>query len=195
MKKCLFLLLLTFINFVESKDLPKSSKIRYSTIVIVDNKKNVYEDSILNCAEALKLIKSREGFVNHKYECPAGKTTIGWGHQLLPTDTFLWNTDTISVAQGDSILKSDFIFRMNYVRNYLGHDYSLNKTIALTGYCFTNGTTAFLLNIYPLVKDDRLSERIYLSYCYYHDKTGNLVKSRLLRKTRVWEWNLFTKED
>jgi len=182
-------------NFAESKDLPRSRKIRYYPIMIVDNKKNWYKDSISNCAEALKLIKSREGFVNYKYKCPAGKMTIGWGHQLLPTDTFLWNTDTITMKQGDSILNEDFILRMNYVRKHLGNDYPLNKTIALTGYCFTNGTTAFLLNICPLVKNNRLTERIYLSYCYYHDKTGKLIKSNLLYKTRVWEWNLFSNKD
>ncbi len=52
----------------------------------------------------LELLKKAEGFRDRTYLDVAGFRTIGFGHRLLPSETFI---SGINLAQGESILVSD----------------------------------------------------------------------------------------
>lgn len=196
MKKLLLLLLVFFSSNYQKSNISSNvtaKRIKHFTSTKVQSNKICRKDSIAYCMEAIKLIKSREGFINHKYKCPAGKMTICYGHQLLPKDSILKKYDTYTIEQGDSILNEDFISRMLKVRKLLGDSVPVNKVIALTGYCFTNGEYAFQTKIYPLIKKGILTKSIYLSYHHYRSYlTGKTVHSELLLKTRKWEWDLYS---
>jgi lysozyme len=55
-------------------------------------------------AAGLTLIKKSEGFRSSKYTDTAGLATIGFGHRLLPGETF---TDGIDETQAEAILADD----------------------------------------------------------------------------------------
>jgi len=52
----------------------------------------------------LELLKKSEGFRNRSYQDVAGFRTIGFGHRLLPGESF---PEGISLAQGKEILSHD----------------------------------------------------------------------------------------
>jgi len=56
--------------------------------------------------EGIALIKKWEGFVPHKYICAAGYPTIGYGHVILPHETF---PDRISMAEAEALLAKDLL--------------------------------------------------------------------------------------
>ena len=53
--------------------------------------------------EGINLIKQYEGFSAKKYLCPAGYSTIGYGHRVMPYETYT----TITEKQAERFLYQD----------------------------------------------------------------------------------------
>lgn len=63
-------------------------------------------DPISYSDDAINTIKRFEGFVPNVYECPAGKPTIGYGHQITLDDHYT-NFTELSEADAEKLLKDD----------------------------------------------------------------------------------------
>lgn len=49
-------------------------------------------------------LKVQEGWVPHRYICPAGYPTIGWGHRVPPP-----NVERITKKEGEALLRQDIL--------------------------------------------------------------------------------------
>jgi lysozyme len=76
------------------------------------------------------------------YLCPAGKRTIGWGHVIVPTDTF---TTPIGEQMAEHILQLDL---MRFERCVLScqTDLTQDQFDAMVCVAFNIGTEAFLMS-------------------------------------------------
>jgi|GEM_PF-1640852 len=84
----------------------------------------------------LELIKSFEGFRATSYTCPGGKATIGWGHAILPGESF---QEPISQAQGLSILARDLAQAEAAVERLVTVPLTDNQFAALVSFTFNLG--------------------------------------------------------
>lgn len=96
---------------------------------------------------ALALLKEFEqgpdgGFAEEPYRCPAGHSTIGWGHIIRTFDKFQL---PISLAEAENLLRKDL---QNYAitPGLLGADVPLTQSMidALACFMFNVGMGAFL---------------------------------------------------
>jgi lysozyme len=63
--------------------------------------------------EGLDLIKKYEGFSPKKYLCPAGKSTIGYGHVIRPNENYIF----ITKQQAESLLRQDVEIAENTIND------------------------------------------------------------------------------
>jgi len=93
------------------------------------------------------LIKKHEGFSNTPYKCPAGKRTIGWGHNFddnpLPKDIqgYLFANGMILPEHAERLLDQDICTStLCCKRMYLQFDnFSDNRKAALVDFIFNVG--------------------------------------------------------
>jgi GH24 family phage-related lysozyme (muramidase) len=110
-------------------------------------------DSILY-EYALAFNKSCEDYIPCRYLCPAGVTTIGYGHVIIPGDTMTW----LTIDQADSLLRMDIDIRLSIVQD-MYPDLDYNKQLALANFLFSYGPKGL-----ESVKDDINN---VLDYKYY----------------------------
>lgn len=87
----------------------------------------------------LDLIKKHEGWRPNVYPDAAGHPTIGWGHKLLPGETF----KTITEAQGEALLRQDMARIEKEIRPAITRDLSDNQRAAVVSFAFNVGANAF----------------------------------------------------
>jgi lysozyme len=87
-------------------------------------------------AAGLGLLKRSEGFRSHTYLDAAGIATIGYGHQLLPHESF---PNGISGAQGEEILSSDLRGAEQAVQRLVRVALSQGQFDALVDFTFNVG--------------------------------------------------------
>ncbi len=93
------------------------------------------------------LIKKHEGYSSTVYKCPAGKNTIGWGHNIdanpLPKDIEgrLFANGVILPEDAERLLDQDILTAtLSCKRLYLPFDkFSENRQAALTDFLFNAG--------------------------------------------------------
>ena len=98
---------------------------------------------------AADLIKKHEGYANAPYKCPAGKTTIGWGHNVeahpLPKDIegYLFANGFILPEHAERLLQADIAMAtQDCQRAYFGFDqFSEARRAALIDFMFNVGLT------------------------------------------------------
>jgi lysozyme len=94
-----------------------------------------------------KLIKRHEGCSLIPYRCPAGKRTIGWGHNFdanpLPPamGAYLRRNGSITVEMAEQLLEDDIATAITGVKSLLPDfdSYSENRQNALVSMCFQMG--------------------------------------------------------
>lgn len=91
--------------------------------------------------EALKIMHEFEkgpdnDFAATPYICPAGKPTIGWGHVVLPGESF---TKPITREEADEILLKDLEWAKNAVHDLVDCDLTPNEFEALVCFIFNIG--------------------------------------------------------
>lgn len=134
----------------------------------------------------IALIKKFEGFKPVTYLCPAGYQTIGYGHRLLPGETF----STITEMQATAILYKDVAIAEKAIANLVKVEITQGQHDALVDFIFNLGVTAFAKS--TLLK--RLNEGNYQAAA---DNFQRWVYSRnemlpgLIRR-RAAEWSMFT---
>jgi GH24 family phage-related lysozyme (muramidase) len=165
----------------------KANKISYEQQVSVSKSgNNKAADSILqyqyNKQLCITNIMLSEDFSSTVYKCPAGFNTIGFGHQVKPTDKI---PNKIDFKTGYIILESDFNGCIAYARE-LGYEKDTPKQLAVAHaiYCLGIGTVG---NISDFKND-------IMKYVYYHKPNGAMVQSEQIKSARIFEKNMFEKE-
>jgi lysozyme len=88
----------------------------------------------------LDLIKQHESFSAIPYLCPAKKLTIGFGHVVLPNESFT----TITETQALEILRKDVSIAENCINKTVKVPLSQDQFDALVSFVFNVGCNAFL---------------------------------------------------
>ena len=84
----------------------------------------------------LELIKKSEGFRSQTYQDVAGFSTIGYGHRLLPHESF---PDAISEAQALDLLAADVHLAEQAVQRLVRVPLTQGQFDALVDFCFNLG--------------------------------------------------------
>ena len=98
----------------------------------------------------LALIKKFEGFMSHRYLCPAGKLTIGYGHVLQSGEEI---DEPLSEQDASDLLRNDVDTRYSpAVSGMLAGSVTQNQFDALCSFAYNLGahalqTSTLLLNL------------------------------------------------
>ena len=141
--------------------------------------------------DAIEFIKKTEGFAGGAvYADVCGINTIGYGHVVLPTDTF---TGPISKQTADLLVRQDFDKALRAVEtetNLTGY-----KKIAMGHFIFTRGVGNFSKsNLKRLVLNNEDITEEMKKWCFYRSVKGVLVRSEHAYNIRLWELDLYTRE-
>lgn len=88
----------------------------------------------------LDLLKSFEAFRAERYFCQAGKPTIGYGHVILPGDTF---AEPMTEAFAEALLLKDVAKYESAVCRAVRVDVTENQISAMTSLAFNIGVSDF----------------------------------------------------
>lgn len=136
-------------------------------------------DSLYNVC--ITYLKENEGFVDTPYFCPAGVRSIGYGHVILPGESF----GKISKGKADAILRNDFDKSIIYVLN--NSNLSGRRLLAMAMFTFALGGSRFnQMYTKRVVKEGKEIDDEIIKWVYYNGKP-----SKVLKRRRIYELNLF----
>jgi GH24 family phage-related lysozyme (muramidase) len=141
--------------------------------------------------ETIKFIKRTEGFAGGAiYADVCGINTIGYGHVVLPTDTF---TGPISRQIADRLVRQDFDKAIRAVENethLTGY-----KKIAMAHFVFTRGIGNFTKSELKkkILSNQDIREEL-TRWSFYRSVKGELIKSEHAYNIRLWEFEMYTRE-
>lgn len=110
----------------------------------------------------IKLIKSLEGFRAEPYVCAGGYLTIGYGHRLLPSDSY----KKISREKAEQILENDLCRVERAVLKYINVEVNDDQFAALVSFTFNVGVAALQRSV--------LRQKI--NYGHYDDGAKEFLK-------------------
>jgi lysozyme len=112
--------------------------------------------------QGIELIKSLEGFRSEPYVCAGGYLTIGYGHKLLPSDSY----KIISPEKAQQILENDLRRIERLVLKYINVGINDDQFAALVSFTFNVGAAAL----------QRSTLRQKINYGYYEDGAKEFLK-------------------
>lgn len=137
----------------------------------------------------LDLIKTFEGFSPVPYEDEAGILTVGYGHKILPGESF----NRITARQAQLILQSDIAKAEESVQELVKVPLTNNQFSALVSFVFNVGSGAFSKStmLSKLNDGNYLSAAEEFARWNKTHKGGELVVSNILTKRRAIEKDHF----
>jgi GH24 family phage-related lysozyme (muramidase) len=84
-------------------------------------------------------IKKHEAFRAEPYRDQAGHMTIGWGHKILPNETYT----RITTEQGERLLQIDLAMAEEVINRKVAVPISQNQYDALVSFAYNVGAQAF----------------------------------------------------
>lgn len=91
----------------------------------------------------LEKIKKHEALRLKPYKDIAGKSTIGWGHLILSSETYLLDPDGISKEKATELLRLDLARTERAINNLVLVALNGNQYDSLVSFVFNIGITAF----------------------------------------------------
>jgi len=88
--------------------------------------------------KGIELIKMFEGFKPEPYVCSGGYLTIGYGHKLLPSDSY----KQITIEKAEIILQNDLRRTERSVLKYIDAQINEDQFSALVSFTFNLGPAA-----------------------------------------------------
>lgn len=157
-----------------------------------------YESAVdSSWAYCLWYLKAREGFMKEMYSCPAGKKTIGYGHNVSAHRDVDENA-IISYNQASRILKDDFIAQYNVIKAEFP-DMAPYKVRAVTCLAMNTGLAKIkyvkgkpkkgLSNFWKKLKNGETPN--FDTYCKYRTPQGEVKRSEHLVRARRFEKLMF----
>lgn len=135
------------------------------------------------------IIKEHEGWSAKRYLDTAGYATIGWGHKILPGETFT----LISKEQGEALLTADIERTRRGILPHITRPMNKNQEAAAISLAFNIGVTAFKNS--TLLKKwnagDKAGAAAEFLRWNKERKDGQLVVNRGLAARREKEKTLF----
>lgn len=142
----------------------------------------------------IELIKSFEAFKPEKYECPAGKMTIGYGHVIKKGENFT----KLTKAAAEDLLQSDMEYFEEKVRQLITVPLNSNQFSALVSFAFNAGEgnleSSTLRRILNGGDYEGVGEQL-MRWTKARNKKGVLVELEGLKKRRKAEKILFESKD
>ncbi|MFK7967919.1 MAG: lysozyme [Rickettsiaceae bacterium] len=112
--------------------------------------------------QGIELIKSFEGLRTEPYVCAGGYLTIGYGHRLLPSDSY----KKISPEKAVQILANDLCKVERSVLKYINAEINDDQFAALVSFTFNVGAAALQRSV--------LRQKI--NYGHYDDGAKEFLK-------------------
>ena len=112
--------------------------------------------------QGIELIKSLEGFRSEPYVCAGGYLTIGYGHKLLPSESY----KIVSPEKAQQILENDLRRIERLVLKYINVGINDDQFAALVSFTFNVGAAAL----------QRSTLRQKINYGYYEDGAKEFLK-------------------
>ncbi len=142
--------------------------------------------------ETINYIKEHEGFSEgNVYTCPSSYNTIGYGHVILPSDTF--NSGNISYEIADKLLRDDFdkavkaVERETKLEGY--------KKLAIAHFIFAKGIGNFKKSVLrQLILENKPIDEELKKWCFYKNSRGVLVRSEYAYRIRLWEIEMYNRK-
>ncbi len=137
-------------------------------------------------AQGLELIKRFEGFRRHAYTDVAGHTTIGYGHRIVPPESF---PKGITEPQATAILASDVSEVERSVNGLVRVALTQGQYDALVDFCFNLGAgqlaDSTLLRMLNDGRYDAAGEQL-LRWDHVGGKINLGLKARREADLRLW---------
>ena len=112
--------------------------------------------------KGIELIKQFEGFKAQPYVCSGGYLTIGYGHKLLPSDSY----KIIDLEKAQGILENDLRRIERSVIKYIDAEINDDQFAALVSFTFNLGPAAL----------QRSTLRQKINYGHYEDASKEFLK-------------------
>lgn len=137
-------------------------------------------------AEGLELVKQSEGFRSHIYEDVAGVPTVGYGHRLLPHESFPDGIDEPHAAQ---LLARDLHGAELSVERLVKVPLTQGQFDALVDFCFNMGAgrlaASTLLTILNQGRYEDAAEQL-LRWNLAGGEVNSGLKTRREAELRLW---------
>gem|GEM_PF-2090267 len=126
----------------------------------------------------MTIIKKSESLQLEAYACPAGYTTIGYGHLITSQEPYL--LDGISEAQADSLLRQDLGYCRDFVQRTLHLEGNQLKAISL--FCFAFGSAKlYRSTLFQKIKENEPIDEEIVKWCKLNGKPSKrLIEAREL---------------
>jgi GH24 family phage-related lysozyme (muramidase) len=156
-------------------------------------------------AQWMWYLKSREGYIYKEYLCPAGKRTVGYGHNIDAhgykyCGKYL-SHGKISYKAATELLKDDAERQCNWLLKEMPY-LTKNQALAVTSLLlncgsakiqYTHGNRSLGESTFWKRLRNKQTPN-FLVYCKYKTPSGNVVKSPNLVNARKFEQALFEKD-
>lgn len=129
---------------------------------------------------ALDLIKGFESFEATVYKDGNGFPTVGWGHKLLPGESF---PDGVTRAQADGILRQDCEVAERAVAKYVEGELTDNEYGACVSLCFNIGSGNFQKSTVARLLNEGDKPAACTAFMNW-DHVGTAVSDGLARRRR-----------
>lgn len=136
--------------------------------------------------KGLDLIKKFEGFSDKEYICPAGKATIGYGHVILPSDSF---PSYLTRKEAEDLLKKDLEPRQTALNSFLKVNINQNQFDALMSLIYNIGTGNFQKSTLLKFVNDRLFDKVpdqFRRWSYVNGKISKGLANRREEEIKLW---------
>jgi len=126
----------------------------------------------------LDLIKQYEGFSAEAYKCPAGKLTIGYGHVILPHESF----GVIDKMIGEIYLKQDVEKAEGAVKRLVSASLNSNQFSALVSFVFNLGSGNFAESTMRLLINQGLFRKVPAEFGRWIHTNGEPLRGLIKRR-------------
>jgi len=187
----------------ETNEIDESNRIEKKSHKILREKGQLLEETNTSCyKEWMWYLKSREGYIPQQYYCPAGKSTIGYGHNIdahgkKSCSKFL-SGDRVSYQSATQLLVKDVENQYKWLMAKVPH-LSRNQALAVTSLLLNCGSAKIQFvggkqkNGYSVFWKNLISGRTpnFMVYNKYKTPDGRVVVATNLTKSRRFEQALF----
>lgn len=136
--------------------------------------------------KGLDLIKKFEGFCEKEYICPAGKPTIGYGHVILPNETFV---EPMTRKEAEILLKKDLEPRGSALNKFLKVKITQNQFDALMCLIYNIGVANFHSSTLLKFVNDRSFDKVpdqFRRWRYINKVESKGLLNRREEEIKLW---------